>query len=696
MDNDPGWLFLCRLMLAQEAEREMAGRKLRLAEFQLQQLGADMHANKSHSTAAAPAFRDTPRLAETSSNLLTDAPEWLTSAAGALRADVSALPAASASMAENSVAAVVQPHANPHTVVPRCSSEATSGAARCGATGEREAELLRRVAALQAKLGQQQAEFEALLASTRHKDESLEAMLREMTQTMQAEVGRAGRMQETHEKEIRTARAAVARLEKEVQEARRAQAAASVAAAARARGPASHTEPGGLGDRIAERLLKLPSALKAELQAEDVMLEHGGDSLAAAPQLLLPALTHLCYLHEQNVQLAAASEAVMAAQADAVRKLAASSATTSSSAAGVASTVVGSAVSYLRGVRRPENVAAAATAHVSEPSRRDAEAARLRANAAPPTTTSTMAGQPVGQTPLPPTAAADSVTASTEVTMGAAAREAAGAQQAAPDAATAEIAAALPAAVGLSGGDVGGASNGASNGGGGGGGGGGAQAAGVQNSPPKVASAALTTVTATPKSTLPTPTSALSSANLPVPVPTQTPSTPTQNTPMAANCALAAAGTPPPGTQSEVAAPSAFLSSTSSSQQSASSSRNAKAVKYVDTLLGRANREKIPEEDARQANEYFEAAKSANATEDYKSACSYFETSFLLNPKLTTLISTANMHLKLRNPTVASEIYTRLLQNPSVPQREREVALRKMAICETMLGAASDAPASRD
>ena len=29
----------------------------------------------------------------------------------------------------------------------------------------------------------------------------------------------------------------------------------------------------------------------------------------------------------------------------------------------------------------------------------------------------------------------------------------------------------------------------------------------------------------------------------------------------------------------------------------------------------------------------------------------------------------------------------RLLQNPSVPQREREVALRKLAMCETMLGA---------
>ena len=84
-------------------------------------------------------------------------------------------------------------------------------------------------------------------------------------------------------------------------------------------------------------------------------------------------------------------------------------------------------------------------------------------------------------------------------------------------------------------------------------------------------------------------------------------------------------------------------------------------------------------------------SKEANQAEDFKAACSYFETSFLLNPKLTTLISTANMHLKLRNPTVAAEIYMRLLQNPSVPQREREVALRKLAVCETMLGEAEGA-----
>ena len=578
----------------------MAGRKLRLAEFQLQQLGdADVHATKAPAAAAVPASAGPPRLVQqTSANLLTDAPEWLTSAAGALHFDWKPSATNTASTCAVHSNAAARPSAG-------AASGAASGAATNGATGEREAELQRRLAALQSKLAQQQAEFEALLASTRHKDESLEAMLREMTQTMQAEMGRAGRMQETHDQEMRTARAAVARLEKEAQEARRA-----ASAAASTRAVSVHNEPGGLGDQIAEQLFKLPPALKAKLHAEEVMLEHGGDSLAAAPQLLLPALTHLHHLHEQNDQLAAASEAVTAAYSDAVRKLAASNAANSSSAGAVvgsaASAVVGSAVSYLRGVRA---AGAAATPSAVEPSRKDAEAARSRAHTAPP---------PLVPSPSATQAAAEEATAVLPAVV-APSRDAAGAS---PD---------------------GGACYG--------GGDGGAQA-------------------------------------MPAPTPTQPLATPTQPAPKTSNGA-------PPG-PSEGAASQAFLSSTIMPQQGASSARNAKAVKYVDTLLGRANRDKIPEEDARQANEYFEAAKAANATEDHKTACSYFETSFLLNPKLTTLISTANMHLKLRNPTVASEIYSRLLQNPSVPQREREVALRKMAICETMLGAASDAPASHD
>ena len=66
-----------------------------------------------------------------------------------------------------------------------------------------------------------------------------------------------------------------------------------------------------------------------------------------------------------------------------------------------------------------------------------------------------------------------------------------------------------------------------------------------------------------------------------------------------------------------------------------------------------------------------------------------------MNPKLTTLISTANMHLKLANPAVAAEIYSRLLADPTVPKREREVALRKLAECNAVepANAAADADA---
>ena len=62
-----------------------------------------------------------------------------------------------------------------------------------------------------------------------------------------------------------------------------------------------------------------------------------------------------------------------------------------------------------------------------------------------------------------------------------------------------------------------------------------------------------------------------------------------------------------------------------------------------------------------------------------------------MNPKLTTLISTANMHLKLRNPAVAAEIYRRVQQSPTVPKREREVVLRKLAEAELELQSSSGA-----
>ena len=42
------------------------------------------------------------------------------------------------------------------------------------------------------------------------------------------------------------------------------------------------------------------------------------------------------------------------------------------------------------------------------------------------------------------------------------------------------------------------------------------------------------------------------------------------------------------------------------------------------------------------------------------------------------------MHLKLRNPSVAAEIYIRLLDNPTVPA-QRAMVLHKLAESKTML-----------
>jgi len=624
-----------------EAEREMADRKLHLAEFQLQQLGAEGLSSQASIESVGACSVAQRR----SSSGQVDAPDWLVSAEGTLQAQI---PVAAACAPP----APSMPYVASSTV--RAESEAAprvmaAGRGDVGADTDalslrqREVELRCSVEMLKAKLDRQQREAEDLLSSTRRKDESLEAMLREVTQVMKAEICRSAQLQEAHEVEAGALKATVVRLEQELNTARRN----CTSSAGGAFSVVSY-EPGGIGDRISAQLVRLPSALSHELGVKDALLKHGSDSVRAAPDLLLPAFEKLLTLHEQNVQLTAASEAVMAAQADAVKKLAASAAAscgTGVSAAGV----VGSAVSYWRGGRKPEN--GTTTSHASELSRKDAEIARLREQ---------LAG---GAAELRSTRSDVRIAGSLPALH---VGEALGEEEPAEEGSKGQPGLAdqsesgAPSDAGL-GEEV---------------------AAGTNASAPMAA----------PPATLPT-------------APTQSTVTPPPR-PASSRSSQAPANT----ASAEASAPSAAtaLAAMQGTPGSLNTpTRNAKAVKYVDTLLGRANRDKIPEEDARQALEYFEAAKASNAAEDYKAACSYFETSFLLNPKLTTLISTANMcgclhicvpraldspcgpvrrHLKLRNPMVAAEIYTRLLQNPSVPQREREVALRKLAMCKTMLG----------
>ena len=100
---------------------------------------------------------------------------------------------------------------------------------------------------------------------------------------------------------------------------------------------------------------------------------------------------------------------------------------------------------------------------------------------------------------------------------------------------------------------------------------------------------------------------------------------------------------------------------------------------YVSRLIRRANREDdVSVEDASRATEAFEEARSANDAGDFQRAVEAFEQSYLLNPRPSTLVSTANMYLKMRNTSIASEIYNRLLSQP-LPEGMRNVVLRKLA-----------------
>merc|ERR1711920_708450 len=78
-------------------------------------------------------------------------------------------------------------------------------------------------------------------------------------------------------------------------------------------------------------------------------------------------------------------------------------------------------------------------------------------------------------------------------------------------------------------------------------------------------------------------------------------------------------------------------------------------VQYVDALMSRANRQAdtflriAPLACDGLARHSFEVARQANEASDYQTAARHFEKAYLLYPKLDTLLSAANMHLKLGN-----------------------------------------------
>ncbi|KAL3896441.1 MAG: hypothetical protein SGPRY_013272, partial [Prymnesium sp.] len=178
--------------------------------------------------------------------------------------------------------------------------------------------------ALEEERQRHESELMEMRAAARQREGALEGMLAELTATVKAEMSRCAAMQ-----------------------------------------PAPPSRGGG-GDPLglAQALQALPPSLYAALCVEARLSESGGDVPSAAPALLLGSLELLTSLQEENMQLSIASQAVMAAQADAVRKLAASNGSAGGGGGFLASS------NFLKTARRPSEA--------TELARKEAQIAELR------------------------------------------------------------------------------------------------------------------------------------------------------------------------------------------------------------------------------------------------------------------------------------------------------------------------------
>ena len=203
-------------------------------------------------------------------------------------------------------------------------------------------ELEQACASLQTQVSSHHRESETLRAASRRKDEAMEEMLREVTQSMRAEIGKS------------------ASLQRELEQLRRHNGGDSARGGGGGRGGGRDGGSAGamkLEEPLQEALEALPAAMR-DVLCVDAMLAVHGDAVSASPHLLLPSLIQLTDLHAQREALASEASALRIAQADAVRKLAATNAANSTG-------VVGNAASFLRGAKsylRPDKEGAVAVA----------------------------------------------------------------------------------------------------------------------------------------------------------------------------------------------------------------------------------------------------------------------------------------------------------------------------------------------
>ena len=76
---------------------------------------------------------------------------------------------------------------------------------------------------------------------------------------------------------------------------------------------------------------------------------------------------------------------------------------------------------------------------------------------------------------------------------------------------------------------------------------------------------------------------------------------------------------------------------------------------------------------------------AANQGDDFSGAAAWFEASHRLHPRISTVLSIANMRLKLGDGPLAAYLYAAILEHPAASDTERAMAARKLPLAEVML-----------
>ena len=109
-------------------------------------------------------------------------------------------------------------------------------------------------------------------------------------------------------------------------------------------------------------------------------------------------------------------------------------------------------------------------------------------------------------------------------------------------------------------------------------------------------------------------------------------------------------------------------------------------VKELISLLDdSASMQALLEADPAVGEEQLRQGAAANAAQNFAAAAAWFEESYRLKPRITTLLSVANMRLKLHEGAFAAYLYTAILEHPAATAAERQMAGKKLLLAEELL-----------